>query len=384
MSRRKPRPRLRQPRPARSRRPHARPLRFEPLEDRRLLTAVTVNTVSDDTDLNDGFTTFREAIFIANSVPGIDAINFDPSLTAFGSATILLTHGELDISTSISVNGPGADRLTIDASGNDPIPGHPYPSANFDGSRVFRIDDGTDVNQTVTISGLKIAGGDVSGDGGGVLNYEHLTLSHCEVSSNFASGFGSGIANFGEATILNSAILDNGYVSALPAYTGVGGGLYTAENLTVALSTISGNTAVKGGGIAVGNFDGYLSVSKSAISHNTATSGGGIYAAPFSAVSIDSSTINGNQAKQGGGVFSSVSRFSLANSTVAENDSSSQGGGLYLAANSFISANISHCTIASNSAIGSSGGGIYLAFGNLNLSQTIVAAKFRLGWPGHQ
>ena len=48
--------------------------------------------------------------------------------------------GELAITDSTTIIGPGANLLTIDASGNDPTPGR---TNNGDGSRVFNIDDGT-------------------------------------------------------------------------------------------------------------------------------------------------------------------------------------------------------------------------------------------------
>ena len=80
-----------------------------------------VDTLADenDGDLSPGDFSLREAIDFANTRAGHDTIEFSPALTAGGPATILLTHGELAITDAVTINGPGADLLTIDASGND-------------------------------------------------------------------------------------------------------------------------------------------------------------------------------------------------------------------------------------------------------------------------
>ena len=95
----------------RAKAPHRRLLRIEPLEDRRLLAVATVTTLADTIDFTDGVTSLREAIFAANTVSGADTIEFDSSLTAGGPATILLTMGELVITDSLTINGPGASLL---------------------------------------------------------------------------------------------------------------------------------------------------------------------------------------------------------------------------------------------------------------------------------
>src|SRR5215471_4520027 len=87
--------------------PFLRRLRVEPLEDRRLLAVVTVNTLQDTVDFNDGVTSLREAIFATNLVGGADTIDFAPSLTSGGPATIALTLGELKITDDLTITGPG-------------------------------------------------------------------------------------------------------------------------------------------------------------------------------------------------------------------------------------------------------------------------------------
>ncbi|MCA9099784.1 MAG: hypothetical protein KDA63_01455, partial [Planctomycetales bacterium] len=123
-------------------------LGHEPLEDRRVLSAVTVTNnldlVNGDTssiaalladDGGDGIA-LREAIEAANNTLGADEIAFD--FGHDGPETILLGLGELEITDDVTITGDGPDLLTIDASASDPTP----ELDNGDGSSVFQIDDG--------------------------------------------------------------------------------------------------------------------------------------------------------------------------------------------------------------------------------------------------
>jgi hypothetical protein len=82
----------------------ARPV-LEPLEDRTVLSTLTVLNVLDS-----GAGSLRDAIKAASSG---DTIVFAPSLTG---QTITLTSGELEITSSLDIEGPGAAKLAI--SGN--------------------------------------------------------------------------------------------------------------------------------------------------------------------------------------------------------------------------------------------------------------------------
>src|SRR5215475_13919153 len=88
-----------------------------------------------------------------------DTISFDVSVTG----TITLTSGEVLVNKSISISGPGANMLAVDAN---------------HASRVFYIASGKDV----TISGLSITNGSAPNwdFGGGIYNdHATLTLSNC-------------------------------------------------------------------------------------------------------------------------------------------------------------------------------------------------------------
>jgi hypothetical protein len=125
------------------------------------------------TNTNDsGIGSLRQAILNANANPGLDTIDFAPGL----SGTIVLTSGELQITNDVTIDGPGADPLSV--SGNN-------------ASRVFEVDAGT----TAAISGLTITGGSAD-QGGGLDNSGALTVSNSVFSSNSANtGFGGGLYN---------------------------------------------------------------------------------------------------------------------------------------------------------------------------------------------
>ena len=145
---------------ARRRQPAANRLTFETLENRCMLTAFTVINLLDS-----GPDSLRAAVAAANANPGADTIDFATT------GTIALTSGQLDITDSLTINGPGADALTV--SGNDV-------------SRVF----GLAGDPTVLIADLTVANGWTTGSPGGGISMAGgtLTLDHVTVSGNSATG----------------------------------------------------------------------------------------------------------------------------------------------------------------------------------------------------
>lgn len=194
---------------------------LETLEGRDVPSTLTVST-----NLDSGAGSLRADIAAAHAG---DTINFGPNVVG----QINLT-SQLYISTSLTIQGPGAGQLTIHGGGY---------------SRVFEIA----ANINVTLSGLTISGGggwaDPSsfdralwdGTGGGILNFGTLTLTAgCIVTGN--SGYeGGGIANFGTLTIDGSAITGN--------TAKMGGGIYNAKHASLTVtggSTVLNNTATAG------------------------------------------------------------------------------------------------------------------------------------------
>ncbi|MBM4091791.1 MAG: hypothetical protein FJ276_20545, partial [Planctomycetes bacterium] len=260
--------------PARKRLGLKRPTRrlcHEHLEDRSLLAALWVTT---DADSGDG--SLRWAISEANNAGGPDTIEFASELA---DQTITLTSGELHITDDLTINGLGADKLTI--SGN---------SSN----RIFLVDDGNpNTTIMVSISGLSLENGSTSGQGGAILNKEDLTVEDSTLADNSAYS-GGGIFNWGRTlTVTNSTLADNSAT--------LGGGIYNnSSTLTVTNSTLADNSAYSGGGIF--NNSSTLTVTNSTLADNSATrNGGGIYNGYSSTLTVTNSTLANNSADDTGG-----------------------------------------------------------------------------------
>ncbi|RME80717.1 MAG: PKD domain-containing protein, partial [Caldilineae bacterium] len=135
--------------------------------------------------------------------------------------------GDLDILSTMSIVGDGADTTVIDAHGID---------------RVMRVK----TSGAVRIEGVTLRGGAVDGVGGGLHAWAEVTLDGVVIDGNRASGEGGGIYGVqGLLTIFNSTISNNESSRA-------GGGLfYKWGTLTILNSTVVGNTARWGGGIGL-------------------------------------------------------------------------------------------------------------------------------------
>jgi len=323
-----------------------------------LLTGAAVDAATFNvTTLADaGAGSLRQAIADANAAAGADDITFQAGLTG----TITLTTGQLAITDSLVIAGPGAANLSV--SGNN-------------ASRVFYLDNPT-ATIDVQLSAMTITGGNAA-QGAGVINFdETLTLDGVTISGNAATGNGGGLWADGfnmNLTIQNCTISGN-------TSGGDGGGIYIEDTGGPALisnTTISGNTAVgAGGGIYLYDPDDDVTIANSAISGNSAvTIGGGVYLYSFDAgeLLITSSTLSGNSAAEGGGLFlyGVDMPFLMESSTVSGNQATAgDGGGVYLYTNSAAS-EFRHSTIAANSATGT-GGGLFNNSGDVTVVHTLL------------
>ena len=346
------------------------------------------------TNADNGAGSLRQAIADANAAAGPDAITFDASLSG---STITLTSGEMLISDSVDIQGPGAAGLTVDAN---------------EASRVFYVYNPSPVPVDVTISGLTLANGfsSVPGDppasaGGAIRSIgENLTLDGMRVENSIAAGAGGGVAFFAIDAMSSyepvSAVLSiqgsvitgntaNLVDLAVPVdQGGCGGGVaaYGIYNVQVADTTLSNNGArCDGGGLAALVFQdgGEITIERSTITGNTAGlgesgNGGGLAFVgynfgydPTPATVIDS-TISGNTAAGGGGgvSFSYLYGGSLQRTTVSGNDAGYAGG----VAVTYAVAALENTTVAQNHAT-QYGGGAYVYSGYLAVKETTVSGN---------
>jgi len=354
--------------------------------------AVFIVTTLDDEVVANGTLSLREAVDLANAVPGSDTIQFDPTLSG---GQIRLTQGEIAIGGDLvvdgDIDGDGGPDIAIsgDALGNDvttgggltdvaaslasnaalldgidndgdgPVDGAD-PGADEDllddNSRIFRV---TDFLADVTLNGLVLTGGRTTGafqDGGAVLGgYGALVIRDSLLRGNSTEGQNSeGGAVSGRAvSITNSTISHN----ATSGDQSDGGGIY-AGTLQLIDSTVSDNRTfglgATGGGVA-----GYgalvidSTVSDNATSADSARGGGiAISSDSLLGLVLTNSLIRGNAtdgfSSSGGGAWAPTIR--AHDSTVSMNSSSgfmANGGGLY-----GFNLKLTNTTVSGNSATG--------------------------------
>ncbi|MGC2353156.1 MAG: right-handed parallel beta-helix repeat-containing protein, partial [Candidatus Udaeobacter sp.] len=280
-------------------------------------------TVTNTNDSGPG--SLRQALAVAN----------DGDMISFAvTGTITLTSGGLVIDKSVTISGPGADRLSI--NGN-----HAALQSVFS----------TVPDKTVTISGLTITNG-----GGGIYNdHGALTVSNCVVNGNSEGGI---FNDHGTSTVSNCVVSGN-LLGGLSNDASHGPNEHTFDGVTM---TITNSIVSDNSGTGVSN-TGTVTILNSTLSGNSADLGGGgggisngSFKTPGSLVTISNSTISGNSAQAGGGIFNEYGLVIVLNSTLSGNSAVDGGGGI---ANYAGAAQIANSTISGNSAPQGGGGGIY-------------------------
>ncbi|AFY47882.1 FG-GAP repeat protein [Nostoc sp. PCC 7524] len=249
----------------------------------KLLDTVTVDNLTDefDGDLSSGDVSLREALFIAAAGGNI---NFAQSLTG---GTISLTLGTLNLNRNITIQGLGANNLTVD--GNNTF-------------SIFSINNNANTN----ISGLTL----VNADNTAIVNNGTLILSD-SIVRNSRGRFAGGIENQGNLTVINSKINNN-----IEEEGEGGGGIFNQGNTTLIDTTISNNSS---GGI--------LNNSSFILINSTVSNNNGRGIRNSGTLNLYNATISGNQSTNSGGGIINTGTLRVTNSTIT-NNSASQGGGI--------------------------------------------------------
>jgi hypothetical protein len=294
-----------------------------PLEDRQLLSTFTVENTSDTVISGvPASGTLRWAIEQADQAGGTDSIDFDPSV--FGTAQTI-TLGQLltpiEISTAITINGPGAGLLTI--------------NGNNDGG-VFEVESGVSATITnVTITGASL------GNNGAIDDLGSLSLSTCTITDNTISGvYVAGTADISDCTITGN----NSYSGA---------GVYVkGGTATITDSTLSDNTGAQGGGVCD---EGTATLTDCTLSGDSTLGGGGaLYNS--GQLKVYSSTLSGDDGS-GAAVFNHSGTAYLSGTTISGGSGFIDGGNLDNQYGATL--NVTDCTISGATA--QIGAGLYNA-----------------------
>jgi len=337
-------------------------LRLEILEERTLLSVCTVDRL---TDTGDGSSRMGDLRYCITNATDGDTVIFTDGLVG----TINLTRALPDLTHSVSINGPGADLITVRRN-----TGGDY--------RIFTVGAGT----MVSMDSLTLANGIAYGyDGGGIFNRGTLTVSNSTLSGNFAGQFcddfgchgggsAGGIFNMGTLTVSGSTFSNNG----ADVYNGgAGGGIFNAGTLTVSNSTFSRNSAYAGGAIV--SSSGMAVISGSTFSENSAYATGAIGNGVAATLNVSGSTFSGNSGSGGNGGVGNGGTLIVIDSTFSGNSAGPGDGGGISNSNSGM-LTVSDSTFAGNRA-GFFGAGISNA-GTLTVSNSTFTGNLDGGGGG--
>jgi hypothetical protein len=273
--------------------------------------APAVFTVSNLSDSGSG--SLRQAILDANSTPAADTIIFPnatgtitltsgdlaitDALTIFGPGSKQLTvsgNGQFRIFTITDANNTA---FHVSLTGMTLTQGHP-------GSASVTLNGGAIVTgqQDLFLSDVSLTKN--TANRGGAIDLGpngRLTMLNCSMTGNSASSSGGGLyAGNNTVTIIN-----NSTISGNTAAGGNGGGVYINGNGTFLLgsSSVTGNTASGDGGGVYCYGSGSFTAATSTFAANSSGNRGGGISAFYAGVDLTNSTISGNSAVNGGGVY---------------------------------------------------------------------------------
>lgn len=263
-----------------------------------LAETITVTTLADNA-VTDGQVTLREALQAAytdtsidgsTAGNGTDTIVFSAALFSSGAQTLTLNGTQILLRGRVTIAGPGADQLTIQAGGT---------------SRHFQVrrDGLNGQDSRPTIKGLTLTGGN-AGTGGSIYvdDNQYFTAEDCLFTGNTATTAAAGYSGrYASILARRCQFTANTGGSIL---TGAG----TSAQITIYSCSITNSP---GHGITMSN-GAFLSIYNSTISGST---NNGVNAT-WSTVTTIGSTISGNG---GTGIANFGENMTLRNCTIVSN-----------------------------------------------------------------
>jgi len=332
------------------------------------LEALATQTVSNCNDTGAG--SLRAALGAAAEGELIDA-------TGLVCGTISLSTGVLIVANNAQkIDGPGADKLTIDGQGNTDH----YGIFFHNGSGTLEID-----HVTIRHGDKYLNSSTVHTGGGCISSTANVTLTQtvvadCSMNAGPKShAKGGAIFALGDVTLTQSLVTGNTTHGASPYGYEIhtyGGGIFSNGTIKLDHSTVSGNHAFIGGGI-YSDFD--TGVYSSTISNNTADQGGAIDCR--CALQVSDSTISNNHARTAGAIELQQSNTAAANPVFIRNSTISgntiSGGIFSPGIDTGVPITISNSTIAFNvAAAANAEGALYSYAATLTLQSTIVSDNY--------
>ncbi|UOM33526.1 LamG-like jellyroll fold domain-containing protein [Acuticoccus sp. I52.16.1] len=244
---------------------------------------IVVDTLRDRV-ADDGVTSLREAVALANAAEGADTIVFDAALAG---GTMALRNGTLDLTDDVAIAGA---QVTIDANRT---------------GRIFAIADGT----TVELADLGLEEGRIvmrpvaDADGGAILAGDDvtLTLTDVDMSGHTAFSDGGAIAMGDGATI---SIVGGEYEGNRAL--GHGGVIAAGDGASLAVdgAMFARNAASGSGGVFALGDDAVVHLADMGAAANTAWGEGGVlWAGDGTSLTVDGGEYTRNKAVAHGGVF---------------------------------------------------------------------------------
>lgn len=310
-------------------------------------------TLAQETDDGGGLS-LREAIGLANAGARQDTIVFDDAVFDAGDRIVLTEATRLLVTNDLVIDGAidgGSATVTIDGN----------ITGGFRGETALF---GVLSSAELTLRNLTLANGRATAEGGGAIFAEagtKLTIEAVTFDRNEAFLQHGGAIHLQGSSSLT---IDNSTFQRNAAIGGVGGAIFagSATDLAIETTLFSRNTAGRsdtGGNQALN-------------SH-----GGGLYLSGGSTTAINASEFRDQTARRdGGGILFAGGSGSLTvtNSTFEDNTAFRNGAGMALFGNTDIrSSTINANKIIFGSDGGSSGGGLYIGAGSVDIYDTTIS-----------